>query len=260
LSTIIWQDGFEYTGGATLASIYGSNAGGSLITGRASGNGLNGFVAKTTGLSAGSPIVMGAAYELVFGGITFTILGPTGTTLATIVFDTFGHVTASFPDAGTVAPLAFAEMLGHAGWHYLEVQCLIAASGRIIVAIDGVQLFDVSMNTGTQAPAGARVDSRAVDDWYFASPAATPDFKGDYHVAGTPPSTTGSTPSLANAAVSQQAWVTAFTPAPATVAVSQQSWIEAHVAPKVHATVAQQYWIVAVKNKKPRNARPQVFG
>jgi hypothetical protein len=263
VSTIIWQDGFEYSGGATLSSVYGTGyIGGSIVTGgRGGGHALNGEVGVSTGLSAGAPVVVGFARS---GGMNrghINLKGPTGTLLATLSVNGIEEIGVTFPAAGTsVAPVPMKSPLD--SWRYIEMQCLVATSGRVIVAVDGVQLFDVSLNTGTLAIASVEIwsDGALVDDWYVASPAATPDFKGDYSVAGTPTATTGSTPSLSNARVDQQ-WITEAHVAPAANVAVDQQWInEAHVAPKQNVQVAQQWIIYAVKNRKPRKPRPQVFG
>jgi hypothetical protein len=263
MSSVIWQDGFEYTGGATLSSVYGTGyLSGSIVTGgRSGGHALNGAVSVATGLSAGAPVVVGYARNGGNNRAHVNLVGPTGTLLATLSVDTFGRVGITFPTASTaVDPVAGPPL--NEGWYYLEVQCLIATSGRVIVGIDGLVLFDVSLNTGTQAIAKVELwsDGALVDDWYVASPGLTPDFQGDWSVGGTPPATVGGRPSLTPAAVTQQLWGVVATPPPASAAISQQYWIEGHVAPKVHAAVSDQYWIVAIKNKKPAKPRPQVFG
>jgi hypothetical protein len=266
VSTIIWQDGFEYSGGATLSSVYGTGyLGGSIVTGgRAGGHALNGEVSVPTGLSAGSPVVVGFARNGTENRAHVNFRGPTGTLLATISVDGIGDIEASFPTAGTVIgpQSTLGDRVVRFGWRYIELQGLIAASGRLIAAVDGRQIFDISLNTGTQAIANVELwsDGTLVDDWYVASPAATPDFKGDYSVAGTPTATTGSTPLLSNAQVDQQ-WITEAHVAPAANVAVDQQWItEAHVAPKQSVQVDQQWIIYAVKNRKPRKPRPQVFG
>lgn len=267
MTTIIWQDGFDYSS-SEFVSLYGINnlVGSPVAGGRGGGSKLDGMARKATGLGTGAPFVTGAAFIPNANRVFLRAYNGSGAIIAVAFIDAMGVMEVSFPQSGgSIGPIDVAPQIRK--WRYIEFQSVIAASGRAILAIDGSQICDVSLDTGTDAPAMIGVESTSpgggeggLDDWYFGTPGATPDFFGDYRVTGTPPATTGTVPSAPDIASTQQWGIIASDPPPADIGMTQQWLAMSNVAPKPDIATTQQWVIVAVKNPKRRNAPPQVMG